>query len=108
MGHPRITPEVALRPGGLQVDLPKDPIQRDGNRFAWAVRRPDVLSNWTGQQSMASQPPTVDQIVQELLDRGGTKVERMKLFRELVRRGEDLPDELLNSALQKLMERLAE
>ena len=57
---------------------------------------------------MASQQPTVDQIVQELLDRGGTKAERMKLFRELIRRGEDVPDELLNSALQKLMERLAE
>ena len=57
---------------------------------------------------MASQQPTVDQIVQELLDRGGTKAERMKLFRELIQRGEDVPDELLNSALQKLMERLAE
>ena len=57
---------------------------------------------------MASQQPTVDQIVQELLDRGGTKAERMKLFRELILRGEDVPDELLNSALQKLMERLAE
>lgn len=57
---------------------------------------------------MASQQSTVDQIVQELLERGGTKAERMKLFRELIRRGEDLPDELLNSALQKLMERLAE
>lgn len=57
---------------------------------------------------MASQQPTVDQIVQELLNRNGTKAERMKLFRELVERGEDVPDELLNSALQKLMERLAE
>jgi hypothetical protein len=50
----------------------------------------------------------VDRIVQELLERGGTKAERMKLFRELVRTGESLPDEMLNSALQKLMERLAE
>lgn len=50
----------------------------------------------------------VDRIVQELLKKGGTKAERVKLFRELVRRGENLPDELLNSALQKLMERLAE
>jgi hypothetical protein len=57
---------------------------------------------------MASQQPTVDQIVQDLLTRGGTKAERMKLFRELVERGEDLPDEMLNTALQKLMERLAE
>ena len=61
-----------------------------------------------GQPSMATQQPTVDQIVQELLDRSGTKAERMKLFRELIRRGEDVPDDLLNSALQKLMERLAE
>ena len=57
---------------------------------------------------MASQQPTVDQIVQELLNRGGTKAERMKLFRELIRRGEDVPEEQLNSALQKLMERLTE
>ena len=57
---------------------------------------------------MASPEPTVDRIVQELLERGGTKAERMKLFRELIRRGEDLPDEMLNTALQKLMERLAE
>ena len=57
---------------------------------------------------MGSPEPDVDRIVQELLQRGGTKIERMKLFRELVRRGEDLPDEMLNTALQKLMERLAE
>ena len=50
----------------------------------------------------------VDRIVQELLEEGGTKAERMKLFRELVKRGETLSEEMLNSALQKLMERLAE
>ena len=50
----------------------------------------------------------VDRIVQELLEKGGTKAERMKLFRELVRQGDDLPEEMLNSALRKLMERLAD
>ncbi len=50
----------------------------------------------------------VDRIVQELLEKGGTKAVRMKLFRELVKRGETLPEETLNSALQKLMDRLAE
>lgn len=57
---------------------------------------------------MAGADPKVDQIVQELLARGGTKEERMRLLRELVRRGDDLPEEMLNSALQKLMERLAD
>lgn len=57
---------------------------------------------------MAGEKPRVDQIVQDLLERGGSKEERMKLFRELVRSGEDLPDEMLNSAIRKLMQRLAE
>lgn len=51
---------------------------------------------------------TVDEIVHDLLAKGGTKAERKSLFRELVRRGEDLPEEMLNSALRKLMERLAD
>jgi len=57
---------------------------------------------------MAGDARKVDDIVQKLLEKGGTKAERMKLFRELVRRGEELPDEMLDSALKKLMERLAE
>ena len=61
-----------------------------------------------GHQPMTGEDSQVDQIVEELLSRGGTKKERMKLLRELVRRGEDLPEEMLNSALKKLMERLAQ
>ena len=57
---------------------------------------------------MAGKLPQVDQIVQDLLSREGTKAERMQLFRELVRQGKDLPEDLLNSALRKLMERLAD
>lgn len=60
------------------------------------------------QQPMAGDKPDVDRIVQELLRRGGTKAERMQLFRELVRSGDQLPEELLNAALQKLMDRLAQ
>ena len=57
---------------------------------------------------MAGQKPEVDQIVQELLTKRGTKEERMQLFRELVRHGDDVPEDLLNTALRKLMERLAD
>ncbi len=57
---------------------------------------------------MASEEPTVDQIVKELLEEPLTKAERMARFKELVRRGADVPDHMLDLALKKLMERLAE
>ncbi len=49
---------------------------------------------------------SVERIVQELLQRKHEKPERMRLLRELVRSGEDVPDELLDAALRKLMERI--
>lgn len=55
-------------------------------------------------------PPTesVDRVVQELMNREIPKGERMRLLRELVQSGEDVPDELLDRALRKLMERLTD
>ena len=50
----------------------------------------------------------VDLLVQELMDRDLSKVERMKLLRELVNSGEDVPDDLMDQALRKLMERLTD
>ncbi|MCB9869012.1 MAG: hypothetical protein H6836_00255 [Planctomycetes bacterium] len=58
--------------------------------------------------SMAGDESRVDQIVRELIERGGSKEQRVALLRELVRRGEELPEAMLQSALQKLMERLGE
>lgn len=57
---------------------------------------------------MASEEPTVDQIVRDLLEGTLTKAERKERFRDLVRRGEDVPDELLDMVLRRLMDRLAE
>ncbi len=51
---------------------------------------------------------TVERLVQELMDRQLPKPERMRLLRELVQSGEDVPDELLDRALRKLMERLTD
>ncbi len=53
-------------------------------------------------------PTSVERIVQELLQQPLTKAERMERLRQLVRASEDVPDELLDLALQKLMERLTE
>lgn len=58
---------------------------------------------------MSSDDPTsVERIVQELLEKPLTKAERMERLRQLVRASEDVPDELLDPALQKLMEKLTE
>jgi hypothetical protein len=50
----------------------------------------------------------VERLVQELMDRQLTKAERMQRLRELVQSGKDVPDELLDQALRKLMERLTD
>ena len=51
-------------------------------------------------------PEAIERIVEELLERGLSKAERMQRLRELAKSGEDVPDELLDQALRKLMERL--
>jgi len=50
----------------------------------------------------------VERIVEELLDRRLSKAERIERLRELARSGEDVPDELMDQALRKLMERITE
>jgi len=50
--------------------------------------------------------PEIDAIVDELLQRRLSKPERIKLIKELIRRGEELPDEVLDLALKRMMERL--
>lgn len=58
---------------------------------------------------MPKQPfETVERLVQELMDRQLTKAERMARLRELVQSGKDVPDELLDQALRRLMERLTD
>ena len=50
----------------------------------------------------------VDRIVDELMAAALTREERIKLLKQLVREGKDLPDALLEQALERLLERLAE
>ena len=55
---------------------------------------------------MTDESARLDEVVRDLLDKGGSKPERVLLLRELVRRGSELPDGMLDSALQRLMERI--
>ncbi len=48
----------------------------------------------------------VEEIVERLLAKPLSKGERIQLLRELVRAEADAPDELLEAALDRLMERL--
>jgi hypothetical protein len=50
----------------------------------------------------------IERIVEELMERDLSKVQRMQRLRELAKSGEDVPDELMDQALRKLMERLSE
>jgi hypothetical protein len=53
-------------------------------------------------------PEAIERIVEELMDRRLSKAERMQRLRELAKSGDDVPDELMDQALRKLMERLTE
>jgi len=50
----------------------------------------------------------VERIVEELMDGSLIKAERIRRLRELATSGDDVPDELMDQALRKLMERITE
>ncbi len=50
----------------------------------------------------------VERIVEELMDGSLTKAERIRRLRELAMSGDDVPDDLMDQALRKLMERITE
>ena len=57
---------------------------------------------------MSKQAEAIDRIVQELLGRQLSKQERMQRLRQLERSGEDVPEELMDQAVRRLMERLTD
>ncbi len=48
----------------------------------------------------------VEDLVEMLLNRPGPKKERVALMKELFRRGDDLPDEVLAEAMKRLVNRV--
>ncbi len=50
----------------------------------------------------------VEKIVEQLMDRSLPKAERMQHLRALAQSEEDVPDELMDQALRKLMERITD
>lgn len=61
----------------------------------------------SGQRKRDEQDAQVEEIVQSLLHEDNLpKAERIRLMKELVRRGDDMPDEALELALKRLLERI--
>ena len=50
----------------------------------------------------------VERIVEELMQSNLTRAERLERLRDLARSEEDVPDELMDQALRRLMERITE
>ena len=50
----------------------------------------------------------VDRIVEALMEKPLTREQRIGLLKQLVREGKELPDALLEEALERLLERIAE
>lgn len=68
------------------------------------------LRNYThpGSNNLTTSKPDIDRIVQELLEGDLSKAQRLQRLRELAESGDDVPEELMDQALRKLMERITE
>lgn len=61
-----------------------------------------------GSNNLTTSKPDIDRIVQELMDGDLSKAQRLKRLRALAESGDDVPEELMDQALRKLMERITE
>lgn len=55
---------------------------------------------------MAKKKATAEQLIEELMQRPDSRARRVEILRELVRRGEELPDAMLDDAMRKLLDLL--
>ena len=59
-----------------------------------------------GSNDLTSRNLDVDRIVEQLMHGDLTKEQRLAFLRELARSDDDMPDEVVEAALRKLMERV--
>jgi len=55
---------------------------------------------------MGSQKPSAEELIAELVRRPEARDRRVEILRELVRRGAELPDAMLDEAMRRLMDLL--
>ncbi len=61
-----------------------------------------------GSNNLTKSDVDVDRIVEQLMQRDLPKAQRIACLRELARSGDDVPEELMDQALRKLMERITD
>lgn len=55
---------------------------------------------------MGSNEPSAEELIAELMQRPAARSRRIEILRELVRRGDELPDAMLDEAMHRLMDLL--
>jgi hypothetical protein len=93
------------RDEAMQASSSEAPARADSRRASGQPRA--LHAPWSSNVPKPTQQ-AIEQIVEELMERGLSKAQRMQRLRELAKSGEDVPDELMDQALRKLMERLTE
>lgn len=58
------------------------------------------------RQGMGNRKPSAEELIAELVRRPEPRARRVEILRELVRRGEELPDAMLDEAMRRLMDLL--
>lgn len=56
---------------------------------------------------MGSKEPSAEELIAELMQRPRARSRRIELLRKLVRRGDALPDAMLDEAMRRLMDLLS-
>lgn len=69
---------------------------------------PTRQSTYPGSFNLTKSQTDIDRIVRELTECDLSKKQRMQCLRELAQSGESVPEELMDEALRKLMERITE
>ena len=86
-------------------------MRRQGNWLAGpiaATRRQLRTKRTRALFNLTKSKTDIDRIVQELMEGDLTKAQRIKRLRDLAKSGDDVPEQLMDEALRKLMERITE
>ena len=83
--------------------------RQDGGQMGSIVlRRGRLRTSHPGFSNLTTSHTDIERIVQELMDGELSKAQRIQRLRDLAASGDDVPQDLMDPALRKLMERITE
>ena len=93
---------------GSLWDCRQSVVKAAGARRRYLLIVGDCAHTQPGFSHLTKSKTDLDRIVQELMDGDLSKAQRIKRLRELAKSGDDVPEELMDQALRKLMERITD